>query len=197
MYNLPSLSALAVGQSDRSAVTLTHREAAASQEQLRPACWYAVYTRSRHEKCVAHECTLRGVTAFLPLYCVNRLWKQRLAKVMLPLFPSYVFVRTALEDKLQILGIPGIVSFVSFNGGPAVVPEAQINSLSRATTLGRVSPHFYLQSGKRVRVTAGPLLGLEGIVVDFKDSVQVVVSFEWMSRSVAVSLDAAEVESLR
>jgi transcription antitermination factor NusG len=116
---------------------------------------------------------------------------------MLPLFPSYVFVRTALEDRLQILCVPGIVSFVSFNGVPAVVPETQIHSLSRATTLGRVSPHVYLQSGRRVRVTAGPLLGLEGIVVGFRGSVQVVVSFEWMARSVAVSLDAAEVESLR
>src|SRR5215471_16106072 len=72
----------------------------ASGDQLQKQCWYAVYTRARHEKCVAEQCTLRGVRVFLPLYCVQRLWKQRRAKVMLPLFPSYVFVRTALEDRL-------------------------------------------------------------------------------------------------
>src|SRR5215469_2295398 len=199
MCNPPTLTDLSGPplQSDRETTIVAHGKAEASRDQLQRQCWYAVYTRARHEKCVAEQCTLRGVRVFLPLYCVQRLWKQRRAKVMLPLFPSYVFVRTALEDRLQILCVPGIVSFVSFNGAPAVVPDAQIHSLSRATTLGRVSPHVYLQSGRRVRVTAGPLLGLEGIVVGFKGSVQVVVSFEWMARSVAVSLDGAEVESLR
>jgi transcriptional antiterminator RfaH len=168
-----------------------------SPEQLHTECWYAVYTRTRHEKCVAEHCKQRGVGAFLPLYCVQHRWKQRRAKVLLPLFPSYVFVRIALQDRLRVLGIPGIVSIVSFRGVPAVVPEAQIDSLSRAVRLGRANPAVYLQSGRRVRVTAGPLVGLEGIVVDFRGEVQVIVSFEWMSRSVAVSLDAADVESLR
>ncbi len=166
-------------------------------EQLRTECWYAVYTRTRHEKSVAEQCKLRGVATFLPLYCVQRRWKQRRAKVLLPLFPSYVFVRIALRDRLRVLGIPGIVSIVSFRGVPAVVPKAQIESLSRAVSLGRANPAIYLQSGKRVRVTAGPLVGLEGIVVDVRGEVKVIVSFEWMSRSVAISLDAADVESLR
>jgi transcriptional antiterminator RfaH len=168
-----------------------------SPEHLRTECWYAVYTRTRHEKSVAEQCKQRGVATFLPLYCVQRLWKQRRAKVLLPLFPSYVFVRIALRDRLRVLGIPGIVSIVSFRGVPAVVPEAQIDSLSRAVSLGRANPAIYLQSGKRVRVTAGPLAGLEGIVVGVRGEVKVIVSFEWMSRSVAISLDAADVESLR
>jgi transcription antitermination factor NusG len=64
-------------------------------------------------------------------------------------------------------------------------------------SLGRVEPCTYLQSGKRVRVTAGPLVGLEGIVSEVKNNVRVIVSFDWMSRSVSVSLDATEVEALR
>jgi transcription antitermination factor NusG len=59
-----------------------------------------------------------------------------------------------------------------------------------------VEPCVYLQSGKRVRVTAGPLVGLEGIVHEIKNKVSVIVSFECMNRSVLVSLDATEVESL-
>jgi transcription antitermination factor NusG len=117
--------------------------------------------------------------------------------VLLPLFPSYVFVHIALRDRLHILGLPGIVSLVSFNSVPAVVPESQIESLKRAITLGRAEPHVYLHSGKRVRVTNGPLVGLEGIVVEIKNGVQVIISFEWMARSVAISLDATDVEALR
>lgn len=159
--------------------------------------WYVVYTRSRHEKYMAEQCTERAIITFLPLYAVQRRWKQRRAEVLLPLFPSYVFVYIALADRLRILTLPGVVSLVSFNGVPAIVPESQINSLKKAITLGRAEPHVYLRSGRRVRVTSGPLVGLEGIIVELKNKVQVVVSFEWMTRSVAISLDAADVETLR
>ncbi|MGZ4830896.1 MAG: UpxY family transcription antiterminator, partial [Candidatus Angelobacter sp.] len=142
--------------------------------------WYAVYTRTRHEKAVAEQCKQRGVIAFLPLYCVRHRWKQRFAEVLLPLFPSYIFVRIALEERVRVLNVPGIVSIVSFNGSPAVVPESQIDCLKRAISLGRAEPHAYLRSGRKVRVTAGPLIGLEGIVVEIKNRMQVIVSFEWM-----------------
>jgi transcriptional antiterminator NusG len=159
-------------------------------------CWYVVYTRARHEKCVAEQCSQRGITTFLPLYQVQRRWKERHADVLLPLFPSYVFVHIALDDRLRVLGLPGIVSLVTFNNAPAEVPEQQIESLKQAITLGRAEPHVYLQSGRHVRVTSGPLVGLEGIVVEIKNRVHVIVSLEWMARSVAVSLDAEDVESL-
>jgi transcription antitermination factor NusG len=166
-------------------------------EQRQEKSWYVAYTRSRHEKYMAEQCSERSITVFLPLYAVQRRWKQRRAEVLLPLFPSYVFVHIALADRFRVLSLAGVVSLVSFNGVPAVVPESQINSLRKATSMGRAEPHVYLRSGRRVRVTAGPLVGLEGIIVELKNKVQVVVSFEWMTRSVAISLDAADVETLR
>jgi transcriptional antiterminator NusG len=172
------------------------RSATHLPEQFHEECWYAVYTRTRHEKCVAKHCTQRGITAFLPLYHVQRRWKQRPADVLLPLFPSYIFVHIALKDRVRILGLPGIVSLVSFNNVPVVVPDPQIESLKRAITLGRAEPYVYLYSGNRVRVTNGPLVGLEGILVEIKNRVQVIVSFEWMARSVAISLNATDVEAL-
>jgi len=127
---------------------------------------------------------------------VQRQWKQRRAKVLLPLFPSYVFVRMALADRFRVLALPGMVSLVTFHGHPAVIPDAQIEALRKAVTLGRAEPCTYLQSGKRVRVTAGPLVGMEGIIQEVKKSDVLIVSFEWMSRAVSISLDATEVETL-
>lgn len=158
--------------------------------------WYVAYTCSRHEKYLAEQCEQRGITAFLPLYAVQRHWKRRRAEVLLPLFPSYVFVRMALAERFRVLALPGMVSLVSFKGLPAVVPDTQIEALRKAVTLGRAEPCAYLQSGKRVRVTTGPLVGLEGIVQEVKNNVGVVVSFDWMNRSVSISLDATEVEAL-
>jgi transcription antitermination factor NusG len=159
--------------------------------------WYVAYTCTRHEKYLAGQCQQRGITAFLPLYAVQRQWKKRRAQVLLPLFPSYVFVRMALAERFRVLALPGMVSLVSFKGLPAVVPDTQIEALRKAVSLGRAEPCTYLQSGKRVRVTAGPLLGLEGIVSEVRNNVRVIVSFDWMNRSVSVSLDATELEALR
>ncbi len=168
-----------------------------SPEQSQEKCWYVVYTRTRHEKSFAENCAQRGITSFLPLYNVQRRWKQRRAELLLPLFPSYVFVQIALRERFQVLGLPGIISLVTFNHMPAVVPRCQIEWLQRAVALGRAEPHVYLHSGTRIRVTSGPLVGLEGIVTQMKNRLQVIVSFEWMARSVAISFDAAEVEVLR
>jgi transcriptional antiterminator RfaH len=165
------------------------------QQPIEPQ-WYVAYTCSRHEKYVADQCEQRGISTFLPLYAVQRHWKQRSAEVLLPLFPSYVFIRMAITERFRVLALRGMVSLVSVQGVPAVVPDAQIEPLKRAVTLGKVEPCVYLQSGKRVRVTAGPLVGLEGIVQEMKNKVSVIVSFECMNRSVLVSLDATEVEAL-
>jgi transcription antitermination factor NusG len=159
--------------------------------------WYAAYTCGRHEKYLAEQCEQHGITAFLPLYAVQRQWKQRRARVLLPLFPSYIFVRMALTERFRVLALPGLVSLVSFHGRPAVVPDNQIEALRKAVTLGRAEPCAYLQSGKRVRVTAGPLFGLEGIIQELESDVRVIVSFEWMNRSVSIALDATEIETLR
>jgi transcriptional antiterminator RfaH len=172
-------------------------EANSCSQQLLEHNWYVAYTCSRHEKYLAEQCQQRGITAFLPLYAVQRHWKRRRAEVLLPLFPSYVFVRMALAERFRVLALPGMVSLVCFKGLPAVVPDAQIEALRKAVSLGRAEPCTYLQSGNRVRVTAGPLVGLEGIVCEVRNNVRVVVSFDWMNRSVSVSLDATEVEALR
>ncbi len=169
---------------------------ACSQQSVEHNNWYVAYTCGRHEKYLAQQCEQHGITFFLPLYAVQRQWKQRSAKVLLPLFPSYVFVRMALTERVRVLSLPGMVSLVSFHGLPAVVPDSQIEALRKAVTLGRAEPCAYLQSGKRVRVTAGPLIGMEGIVQEVKSDV-LIVSFEWMNRSVSISLDATEVETLR
>lgn len=172
-------------------------EANSCSQQPGQQNWYVAYTCSRHEKHLTEQCEQRGITAFLPLYAVQRRWKQRRAEVLLPLFPSYVFVRMAIAERFRVLALPGMVSLVSFKGLPAVVPDTQIEALKKAVTLGRAEPCTYLQSGKRVRVTAGPLTGLEGVVQEIKDSLKVIVSFEWMNRSVSISLDATEMEALR
>jgi transcription antitermination factor NusG len=55
--------------------------------------WYAVNTRARHERVVAHRLRELGVTNFLPLVTEVHRWSDRRKSVELPLFGCYVFVK--------------------------------------------------------------------------------------------------------
>jgi transcription antitermination factor NusG len=160
--------------------------------------WYAAYTCTHHEKRVAQQLSERHVENFLPLYRSVRRWKDRRKELQLALFPSYVFVRLNLRDRLQVLQLPGVVSFVSFGGNPAPLLDIEIEMLRQGNANpARIAPHPYLKVGRRVRVRSGPFAGTEGILVRRRDGCRVVVSIDLLMRSVAVEVDEADIVAAR
>ncbi|HVM92300.1 MAG TPA: UpxY family transcription antiterminator [Terriglobales bacterium] len=159
------------------------------------ANWHALYTAPRHEKLVASLISRQGIDCFLPLYKSVRRWKDRRKELAMVLFPGYVFVQMAVENRLRILQVPGVVHLVSFNGQPAILPHDEIENLrTHVSRAGTIEPHPYLSAGQRVRVASGPLRGVEGIVVRTKDRCRVVLSIHLIMRSVAVEVDADDLE---
>jgi len=159
--------------------------------------WYAAYICANHEKRVAAELGAREVEHFLPLYSSVRRWKDRRVNLDLPLFPGYVFVRLALGDRLRVVQIPSVVRLVGFGGLPTALPDTEMEILrSGLSERLRAEPHPFLTVGRRVRITAGPFAGLEGILRRKKANLRVVVSLELIQRSVAVDVDAADVRAL-
>jgi transcription antitermination factor NusG len=157
--------------------------------------WYAAYTSAQHEKKVAAELGRRGVEGFLPVYSSVRRWKDRRVQLELPLFPGYVFVHVALRERLRVLQVPGVAKLVGFGGLPVALPGEEIEAL-RAGLDGRLraEPHPFLTVGRRVRVVCGPLCGAQGILVRRKGLYRLVLSLELIVRSVAMEVDAADVE---
>jgi transcription antitermination factor NusG len=153
--------------------------------------WYAAYTRANHEKRVAQQLSARSIEHFLPLYESVRRWKDRRVQLQLPLFPGYVFVRIALRDRLQVLEIPSVARLVGFNRTPTPLPEGEIEALKEGLESGvRAIPHPYLKVGRRVRVIAGPLEGLEGILIRKKNGLRFVISLNLIQRSILVHTEA-------
>lgn len=160
--------------------------------------WYAAYTSARHEKRVAGQMANARLESFLPVYKSVRRWKDRRKELELPLFPGYVFVRIALKDRLEVLRLPGVVQFVAFQGKPAALPEHDIEALRCGLQTGApIQPHPYLKAGRRVRVRSGAMQGVEGVLVRKKDSLRVVMTIDLIMRSVALEVDAADLEVLR
>lgn len=159
--------------------------------------WYAAYTRSRHEKSAALLLERKQIEAFLPLYETAHRWKNGDHQVRLPLFPGYVFVRVPLMHRLEVLKVPGVVRLVGFDGLPSPLDDGEIKSLQHALCGGlKATPHPYLTVGRRVRITAGPLVGREGILVRRKAATQVVLSINLIQRSILVEIDAATLQPL-
>ncbi len=156
--------------------------------------WYAAYTCANHEKQVAAQLVERGVEHFLPLYETVHRWKDRRVRLQLPLFPGYIFVRLGLADRLRVLQVPSVVRLVGFGGGlPAVLPDQEIEILRCGLNADlRAQPHPYLSVGRRVRLTRGPLAGLEGILQRRKGSCRVVLSVDLIQRSLVVEVDVGD-----
>ncbi len=158
------------------------------------APWQVVYTWSRHEKNVAQHLAARQLEHFLPIYRAARNWNGRRANVELPIFPSYIFVRVARNDRLQVLQVPGVVHLVTFSGNAAELPNAEIQAMRTAVQLRASHPHPYVAAGTRVCITAGPLCGLTGYITRHKAGTRVVVSVDSILRSFAIELDSGDLE---
>jgi transcription antitermination factor NusG len=159
--------------------------------------WYAAYTYPRHEKRVAEHLSGRSVEHFLPLSTYLSRWKDRQKLIQQPLFPSYIFVRLDLKDRLQVLGVPGIVNLVSFHGLPEPLPEGDIDALRAGLSQTRdIQRHAYINAGRRVRIVRGPLAGFTGIVRRIKGNFRVILSVELIRRSFVVDVDVSSLEYL-
>jgi transcription antitermination factor NusG len=159
--------------------------------------WYAVFTRHQHEKSVAFALSNKNHEVYLPLYRAVRRWQDRDKQLWFPLFPCYVFIREGIERQLQILTTPGIIHIVGWGGRPAIIPQKELDAVRQIIeSCLLVETHPYLQSGDRVRVKSGPLLGLEGILTRKKGLARLVVSVEMLGRSAAVEIDVLNVERI-
>lgn len=156
----------------------------------REPCWFALTVKPQHEKTAARALGVRGLEYFVPLYRARRRWSDRTKELELPLFPGYVFCRFAAGERAGVLATPGITSVVGFGRTPAPVAESEIEAIQRMVSSGLpVGPWPFLRVGQAVRIEAGPLCGLEGILVQLKDAWRVVVSVHLLQRSVAVEID--------
>src|SRR5665213_2537692 len=157
--------------------------------------WFAVYTAPRHEKHVSEILAERQIETFLPLYRANRQWKKSSPVVLdLPLFPTYVFVRLARQARGVVLGTPGVLSIVGSSKESWPLPDFQIDALRSGLLERKIEPHPYLVVGERVRIMAGVMAGVEGVLVRKKSDLRVVLSLDTIMRSVAVEVNADDIE---
>ncbi len=162
------------------------------------APWFAVRTRSNHERIAVQRLLAKGVDAYLPTLLVRSRRRDRRAVIARPLFPGYFFARFQLDhaDRVEVLKAPGVMHLVGFGGGPVSVPEWQVESV-RCALESNQSPELLwkLVRGQRVKVVAGALAGAQGVVMaDARGSHRLVISIDLLGRSLSVAVSPAELE---
>ncbi len=165
---------------------------------LNGTAWYALRTRSRHEKRVRDQLTTRGIEPFLPLVNRWRRWADRRTQVAFPLFPGYCFARFPLRERLAVLTAHGVVQILGNHEGPVPVPDTEIEGVRRlVTSTLPVDPHPYLREGDWVEVIRGPLAGVQGILLRKGSRARLVISVRLIEQAVSVELDADAVAPVR
>jgi len=158
--------------------------------------WFAVYTLSCREKQVSRHMEIHAIEHFLPVTKSRRRWKNGCSVVIdEPLFPGYLFVRIDRTERNQVLAVPGVHSIVGTGKDPVPLPQFEIEALRRTIDFLKIEPHPYLSVGERATILRGPLAGMTGIVTRKKNGLRFVLSLDLIMKSVAVEVDAADLEA--
>ncbi len=163
-------------------------------ESLPAAQWYALRTKSRHEKLVRDQLDKQGIEPLLPT--VRRLsqWKDRKKEVEVPLFSGYCFVRFSPETRLPVQKVSGVVEIVGSGRRPEPIADAEIEALK--TLMASVlpyDPHPYLHEGMQVEVVRGPLQGIQGILLRKEKRHRLVIGVRLIQQAAAVEIDVRDV----
>jgi transcription antitermination factor NusG len=161
--------------------------------------WYAIRTRSRHEKIVSEQLEKQGIETFLPLVKRTHKWSDRVKEVELPLFSGYNFVRLVLSspERMRVLKAHGVAGFVGINGSGTAIPESQIQDVR--TVLASKVPfeeHTFLKVGQRVRIRGGSLDGVEGILAVQNGDQSLTISLGPIHRSLSIRIQGYTVEAV-
>lgn len=130
--------------------------------------WFCIHTRPAKEDQAARYCRDRlGVETYFPRLRRQKTIRRVRRDVTSPLFPRYFFCRLdAGAHYRAVRYAPEIIDIVSFGGRPAIVDDGVVENLRlwAGETLDVISIGPGFQAGDHVRITDGPLRGLEAVV---------------------------------
>ena len=156
--------------------------------------WHAVLCKPRREEVAATNLENQGYEIYLPRLVTLRRRTGRWTEIIEPLFPRYLFINSGDSEKslAPVRSTLGVTDFIRINTTPAVVPENVIIELRHRadpeTGLHKINSSPF-RSGYRIRFTAGPFTGLEGIFEMECGDARVIVLLKLLGKTSRVTVD--------
>jgi len=159
--------------------------------------WYAVFTVPQNEKSVVKHLGMREVESFLPTYESVRVWKNRQRmKIVLPLFPTYVFARINYRERAKVLQSPGVLRIVGNSRECVPLPDSEVELLRHGYCGQPVEPYNDLVIGEKVRIKCGVMQGVQGTLVRKSGSARFVLTVQLINQHAAIQVDAEDLEPI-
>ncbi len=159
--------------------------------------WWVAHTRSRHEKALAEELERLRLACYLPL--CQRVTRsratRRVSRSLVPVFPGYLFFVADDEGRYRAMTTNHIARTIPVTDVDGLA--RQLRQVDRALRAGEpLARSSRLVQGDAVRVVAGPLAGIEGVVGSWRSPIRVVLNVEILGQSVVVEVDADLIERI-
>src|SRR4051812_27613285 len=150
--------------------------------------WYVAHTRPRREKKLAEYCERQGFKVTLPLYRSVKKYDRKTAVFEKPLFPNYVFLQLEPAQRQKVFQSDYVANLLDVPNQEEF--EHQLGDIVRSldTDLEIVlAPQ--IKVGARVKITSGPLRGLEGFVENRSGVTYVHLRLDFIGQGVSVKVD--------
>ena len=158
--------------------------------------WYAVYTNPRSEKKANKLLQEKNIVTYLPMVKRLKQWSDRKKMVEEPLIRSYLFTYVSEKEYFDVLNTQHVSRFITFEGKAVPIPENQIEVIKKllSTDLEVDVSSESLEEGDTIRVAKGPLIGMVGELIEYKQRKRVIVKLEQIGKSLIVNLPLAFLE---
>jgi transcription antitermination factor NusG len=157
--------------------------------------WQVLHVRSRQEKVLAEDLAAMGIAHYLPLSRQVRCYGRRRAKVEVPLFPGYIFLRGELDDVYRADRTGRVVSVIRVSDQRQI--DWELRNVALALSRGAaMEPYPYLVCGRRVEVRSGPFRGLQGTIEERLSAGRLILGVAMLGAATSLEIDGALVEPL-
>lgn len=160
--------------------------------------WHVAYTSSNAERKVQSKLEKLGFESYLPMHIVERNWSDRKKRLVVPLFPNYIFVKTSPNKRIETFTIREIVRYVSFGGAPVSVKDTIINSIKTILMENREVNVIEnnISIGSPIKIINGPFTGMEGILLSMNGNTRFVLKIDSLQKAISINIPSSDVVPL-
>jgi len=153
--------------------------------------WYLMYTRPRHEKKVKELLEDLKMDCFLPVTKKVAVYRSSKKTVVVPLFPSYIFVYLRdLADYYNGMQVDSVLNYVKVGKAIARVDESIVENIKvvteKALEVDVSGGYFY--PGQQVVIHEGPLKGLSCEIVQLSEKKKILVRVHILQRNLLCNI---------
>jgi len=147
------------------------------------------------ENSVRRRLDTRQIESFLPTYETQKIWRNhQRVKTQRPLFPSYLFIRIGNHQRSIVLSSPGALRIIGNTHTALPISDREIEFLKSQSDKRNVEPWLDMVIGKRVRIRSGPMEGLEGTLVEKRNTFRFVLTVAMINHHAAIEIAPEELE---